>query len=258
MSEYATEPVEAPPEADFEEQAGQQEPPAGGEEWPVDDDFGPDPNADLGYQDEQLLPVEIAELVDQQLQEQFAPAIQEMLAAELEPFQEAYTNVMAQDAAYSGLDAVEEFVDNYAAAHNVEVDPEAVLERADELIGRMNSPELQQEMTYVVDQLAASDPQRTEEVVAHLQTEQGVALVQQYGAAGAFSMLFDPQGFAEAMLTTAAQELAPGPRSGNAVHDVLARYYGPSPDQRMAQHEARPQPPSGGPKAVVAKYYGRS
>jgi hypothetical protein len=210
---------------------------------------------------EHLAPEEIAGLLDQDWQQDAVPQvedIEEMLAEQLAPYEEAFNYVQSSEAELRGQDAVAEFVDRYEAAHNAEVDPGAVLERADELIGTMKAPELQREMEYVANQIAATDPQRADEVVAHLQTQEGAALVQQYGPAAAFSMLFNPQAFAEAMLTTAAQELAPGPRSGNAVHDVLAKYYGPSPEQRMAQHEGRPQPPSGGPKAVLAKYYGRS
>jgi hypothetical protein len=70
-----------------------------------------------------------------------------------------------KDKANNGIEVADKFLDRYAETHGVEVDSDAVIERADELMGRCRSPSYSRSSNRSPNNLGAGPPQQTQEVV---------------------------------------------------------------------------------------------
>jgi hypothetical protein len=117
----------------------------GGEEWSVDDNFGPDPNADLGYGGNELLPEEVAAMADEALREQVGPVFEEILAAQLAPYREALAWTQEQQANASGAERAQEIVDEIA--QGAELDAEELVAETDQFLeASMSDPNLREEV----------------------------------------------------------------------------------------------------------------
>jgi hypothetical protein len=253
MSEYAVEP-EAPPEA-----APVEPDLSGGEEWSVDDDFGPDPNADLGYGGgEQMLPVEIAELVDETLREQVGPAVQEMMEARLAPYQEALAWTQERQASEAGNARAQEIVDEIAQqmSSDAELDAEELLVETDQFFENcLGDPNLREQFAQVL----AAEPDLAEQMIEEVR---GSIPPEQYQSLLAAAEQGDPEATEAlelaAMFTPAVAEFllrgqayARVEKRPRDERELLAKYNG---------LQARPQPQAGAAKnerELLARWMGR-